>query len=184
MTSRCRGFAPSSNKYVPVYTPKACPDPVNNDPKRTEVYCKPNPCRSEPLSHSEYLRKLTQNNGRAISGGTLKQYGDGVYKRTDWMATEGSCILGNVPVPVAQSIKQEGKPANIQFPKAVDASLQTIRKDLIASRGSIGTYDNVNRGAEMTIKRHGGLAVLSSTGCSTCDISGTGIKLPECTNCN
>jgi hypothetical protein len=67
-----------------------------------EAYCAPALCRSEPLSHSEYLRKLKANNGRAVSSAAnLLQVGSGRYTTTIWTTSEaaGSCCNSNDSVP-------------------------------------------------------------------------------------
>ena len=165
MSSRCRSYiATPSQMYVPVYTPIACPDPVNLDPKRNEIFCKQAQCRSEPLSHSEYLRKLVENNGVGISRGTLLQQGTGVYKTTNWMATSGPC-LRNTPVPPAQPF--------------VSAGLNTEIKGAMASRGTRSLYDSVNTNDESTTNRRGGQAIAADKGCNTCTLAGyngTGIN--------
>lgn len=171
MTSRCRSQynPPRDPLYVPVFTPLACPDPVNLDPRRNQAYCKPTHVLSQPLSHQEYLRKLVANNGRAISTGALVQNGSGQYTRTDWMATSGSCVLANVPVPAAQP-----------FP---GAGLTELKNSYNAARGTIGKFDLTNRTAEITTLKRAGLAVSSSAGCTTCNISGTEIKATNCDLC-
>lgn len=165
MSSRCRTYiATPSQMYVPVYTPIACPDPVNIDPKRNEVYCKQALCRSEPLSHSEYLRKLVENNGVGISRGNLLQKGTGVYTTTNWMATSGPC-LRNAPVPLAQPF--------------MDASINTDIKGALASRGTRSLYDSVNTNDESTTNRRRGQAIAADKGCAICTLAGyngTGIN--------
>jgi hypothetical protein len=162
MTSRCRNFAQKSQLYVPVYTPLVCPDPVNTDPKRNEAYCKPNHVRSEPLSHGEYLRQLVANNGVSISSGPLTQYGTDIYKRTDWMASRGSCILPNVSVPKVSS----------------EGASKTYALQASSGRGTISKYDSVNRTEDLTAMRRAGLAISSSGGCANCTISGTSANPP------
>ena len=166
MTSRCRSYAQPSQLYVPVYSPKVCPDPVNRDPKRNESVCKPILCRSEPLSHGEYLRKLVQNNGQAISTGTLLQQGSDIYKTTNWMGSTGSCVI-NTPVPKAQV--------------TMDAGVLTSSIGAFASRGLRSKYDLVNTNAEATTIRLGGQAIAADTECSKCTVSGySGPSLCNC----
>ena len=66
-----------------------CPTPANHDPRRFNVYVKPKPCLSEPLSHAEYLRRKQANNNLPLSKqAALVQTGTGPYIRTDWMLTK------------------------------------------------------------------------------------------------
>jgi len=66
-----------------------CPTPANHDPRRFNVYVKPKPCLSEPLSHAEYLRRKQANNNLPLSTqAALVQTGTGPYIRTDWMLTK------------------------------------------------------------------------------------------------
>lgn len=167
MSSRCRSYYPvRSQSYVPVFTPLACPDPVNNDPKRNEALCRPALCRSEPLSHAEYLRKLVENNGNAISSGRLLQQGSGIYTTTNWMATTGPCQR-QMPVPPAQTV--------------MDAGQLTDKKGAYASRGVHSKFDRVNTNDETTTNRRRGAAIAAEKGCTVCTTSGleTGS-----TNCN
>jgi hypothetical protein len=163
MTSRSRSFSQKSQLYVPVFQPLVCPDPVNNNPKRNEAYCKPNHVRSEPLSHGEYLRQLTANNGVAISNGSLNQYGSDVYKRTDWMASRGSCILPNVAVPKVNS----------------EGAAKTYALQASSGRGTVSVYDSVNKTEDLTAMRRAGLAISSSAGCTNCTLIGTTTNPPN-----
>lgn len=156
MSSRCRNYAQPSQKYVPVFVPLTCPDTPNNDPKRFEAYCPPALCRSEPLSHSEYLRKLVQNNGVGISNGTLLQQGVGNYVTTNWMGSTGSCVR-DVPVPQAQTVK--------------DASDSTRAKGAFAARGMRSKFDSQNS-AEITSMRREGQAIAADEGCASCTTVG------------
>jgi len=164
MSSRCRNYAQPSQRYVPVFVPLTCPDPQNNDPKRFETYCAPVLCRSEPLSHSEYLKKLVQNNGVAVSRGTLLQKGTGAYVTTNWMASAGPC-LQNTPVPDAQTVK--------------DASDLTRSKGAFASRGTRSKFDS-NNSAELTSMRREGQAIAADAGCSPCTTTGFQGIVPNC----
>jgi len=167
MSSRCRSYARIDQASVPVYVPKnVCPEVPNTDPRRFDAYIKPKPCLSQPLSHSEYLRKLVANNGRAIGGGVLKQSGDGDYVRTDWMNTDGNCVLPNVPVPAAQPFVQAG--------------LTELKNGYAAARGTISKHDTTNRTAEITTLKRAGLAIKSSEGCTTCTLSGSDKPTPNC----
>lgn len=157
MSSRCRNYALPSQKYVPVFKPDTCPDTPNRDPKRFTPYIKPAPCRSEPLSHSEYLRKLVQNNGVALSSGRLLQQGTGIYKTTDWMGSSGSCPC-LAPVPPAQTYK--------------DAGITTLERGAFASRGLRSKYDLVNSSAEFTTLREQGAAIAADKDCYDCTTPG------------
>lgn len=158
MTSRCRSYYPPiSQQYVPVFVPLVCPDPVNTDPKRTDAYCAPAHCRSEPLSHSEYLRKLVQNNGVGISTGSLLKQGTGPYTTTNWMATTGPCQR-NTPVPPAETV--------------LDAGVYVDMKGALASRGTRSYYDSVNTNDEATTSRRRGQAIAADKGCTVCSLNG------------
>jgi hypothetical protein len=109
------------------------------------------------LSHGEYLRQLVANNGVAISSGPLTQHGDGVYAKTDWMASRGGCILPNVPVPKVSS----------------EGAAQTFALQATSGRGTVSQYDSVNRTEDLTALRRAGLAITSSAGCTNCTLSGT-----------
>jgi hypothetical protein len=164
MSSRCRTYAQPSQQYVPVFVPLTCPDTVNNDPKRFDQYCPPALCRSEPLSHSEYLRKLVQNNGVGISNGTLLTKGTGSYATTNWMESTGPCAR-NTPVPAAQTVK--------------DASDLTRAKGAFASRGLRSKFD-LEKSAELTSMRREGQAIAAESGCDSCTTPGFQEQTPNC----
>jgi len=166
MSSRCRTYAQPSQQYVPVFVPLTCPDTPNTDPKRFEAYCPPVKCRSEPLSHSEYLRKLVQNNGVGISNGTLLQQGTGNYVTTNWMGSTGSCVR-DVPVPPAQTVK--------------DAGDLTRAKGAFAARGLRSKFDS-NNSAELTSMRREGQAIAADSSCNICTTSGFSGNDSKC-NC-
>lgn len=137
-----------------------CPVPPNTDPKRLFAYCPPVVSRSEPLSHSEYLRKKKANQNAGISSGSLLQTGEGSYTRTIWTATEGPCCV-IPPVPAAIS----GTPQESMRIKEVGAT---------ASRGAISHYDSVNHTEWNTTQRRAGYAIASDKyECDTCDLVGT-----------
>jgi hypothetical protein len=182
MSSRCRQFAinKSDPRYVPVYTPVSCPDPVNNDPKRNDAYCAPALCRSEPLSHSEYLRKLKANNGRAVSSAAnLLQVGSGRYTTTIWTTSEaaGSCCNGNDSVlPAVPAVHPGGH--------ALDSGHLTEMRGANAARGTVSKFDSVNKTEDITMLRRKGLAIAADnsfgapagstrTTCDVCSLSGT-----------
>jgi len=181
MSSRCRVYAPINSRYVPVYAPISCPDPVNTDPKRNEAYCAPKPSRSEPLSGSEYLRKLKANNGRPISTpNNLVQIGSGNYVTTIWTAAAtnaASCCNGNDKVlPAVPAVHPGGR--------ARDSGQLTEMRGAVAGRGTLSFYDQVNRTEANTTLRRQGLAIAADetfaapagatrTVCVTCGLSGT-----------
>jgi len=180
MSSRCRQYV-TSNKYVPVYVPKCCVEPVNNDPNRNNYYIKPAPSRSEPLSHHEYLRKKKENNGQAISAPeNLVQVGQGVYKRTLWTAVNGSCCNRNDLVLPAVPAVHQGE-------HALDSGLLTAMRGANAARGTVSKFDLVNRTAETTTLKRQGLAIAADNSfnapagsvrslCNNCQLSGTTIN--------
>ncbi len=153
-------FQYSSNDYITPYIPKWCPPEPNNDPKRFELYCKPVPSKSEPLSHSEYLRLRAKNGGQSLSTGAVQQISEGPYTKTIWTSASNNCST-NVPVPFVH-------PSG--YAKA--NGFLTEAKGAFASRGQISWYDTVNRMASMTTLRKKGNAIAAGKSCSTCDISG------------
>ncbi len=184
MTSRYRYRCCSTQAInpasVPQYIPKCCPTPPNTDPRRFEVYCPPVVSRSEPLSHSEYLRRLKANNGKALSSpDCLVQYGEGVYKKTIWTETAdgGRCCNGDGgTLPAVPAVHQGGT--------ALDAGLLTESRGAYAARGSVSVYDQTNRTEDVTTLRRQGLAIsgddsfdapagATRTVCTTCGFSGT-----------
>ena len=99
-----------------------CPDKYNDDPKRNEIYRKPLISRSEPLSNSEYLRKLKANGGVPLSSGSkVVQVGEGQYKKTMWTTAESRCFKGSNSVLPAVVAVHPGLHAK-------DASLVTEAK--------------------------------------------------------
>ena len=178
MTSRCRVYVPPNPLYVPVYNPICCPDPVNRDPRRNEAYCPPAPSRSEPLSGSEYLRKLKANGGRPLGNSTKTvTVGTGPSGTTLWMTAGGDCDNGNDPVlPAVPAVHPGGH--------AIDSGLLTEMRGAHAGRGALSWYDQVNRTEAMTALRRKGLAIAADDTfsapagqkrevCSTCGLSGT-----------
>ena len=165
--------------YVPVYDPKCCPDPVNMDPKHNEVYQKPTLCRSEPLSHAEYIRKLKANNGVKLSVAASKAVtvGEGVYKRTIWTSAGDACSLdSDLVLPAVPAVLGHGK--------ARDAWQYTEMKGAYAGRGTVSKFDSVNRTEDMTRLRRQGLAIAADDSfmapanmkrvlCEVCTLMGT-----------
>lgn len=162
MPSCINRYQPSSNDYIPRYIPKWCPPAPNTDPKRFELYCKPTLCRSEPLSHSEYLRVRAKNGGQALSTGSALQVGQAQYTRTIWTNASNGCQT-NVPVP---AVHPGGH--------ARDTGFLIEAKGAFAGRGKTSWYDTVNRTAATTILRNKGLAIAAADfDCSSCVIPGT-----------
>jgi hypothetical protein len=162
MPGCCHRYKPSSNDYIKPYIPKWCPPEPNNDPKRFEKYCKPTLCRSEPLSHSEYLRLRAKNGGCSLSSGSVLQVGQGVYKKTIWTNASNGCQT-NMAVP---AVHPGGR--------AADAGYLIEAKGAFAGSGQTSWYDIVNRTAHTTILRNKGLAIAATDyGCSPCGKVGT-----------
>lgn len=166
---KCK-YYPSSNDYIIPYIPKWCPPEPNNDPKRFELYCKPTLCRSEPLSHSEYLRLRKNNGGQALSTGNVLQVGSGVYARNIWTTAVAGCQT-NVPVPAVHA-----------GGRAKDAGFLIEAKAAVAGRGKISWYDTVNKTAGITTLRQKGNAIAAADfNCSNCINPGTeNYKTPGC----
>jgi len=133
---------------------KPCPPPANTDPRRKNPYIPPNPSRSEPLSHSEYLRRLKSNNNGALSSpNTILQVGEGKYARTIWTQSKNQC--GNCSNSKGQVI-----PAVNPGGRARDASMTIMMAGATAARGSLSKYDLTNRTEWNTTYRRQGLAII------------------------
>jgi len=165
----CRNrYKPSSNQYIQPYIPKWCPPEPNTNPKRFELYCKPTLCRSEPLSHSEYLRLRAKNGGCALSNSAPNKLGQDSYLRTLWTSASDKC-QSNVPVP---SVHPGGH--------ATDCGFKTEAMGAKAGRGTVSWYDKVNRMSSITTLKKKGYAIASET-CSSCEMPGTTIYVtPGC----
>jgi hypothetical protein len=181
MTSRCRVNVPPNPRYVPVYNPICCPDPVNTDPRRTEVYCPPIKSRSEPLSGTEYLRKLKANGGRPLSNSSKTvTVGSATpaYATKLWMTAGGDCDnRADLVLPAVPAVHAGGH--------ALDSGLLTEMRGANAGRGTVSYYDSTNRTEGITTLRRQGLAIAADdsfnapaggvrTVCGTCGLSGTG----------
>jgi len=143
-----------------------------------DAYCPPIVSRSEPLSHYEYLRKLKENNGGAISGAAnLLQVGPEKYKKTIWTATNTVGLGLDLVLPAV--------PAAKPFGDALDAGLLTEMRAANAARGDISQFDLTNRTADINTLRKKGTAIASDdsfeapagvsstrTLCSNCHLSG------------
>ena len=154
MTSRCRAINMANPKYVPVYKPKCCPEPINTDPRRFEAYKTPVHCRSEPLSHSEYLRRLKDNNFKQLSSpDSILLKGTGVYATTIWTdGGSGSCCLENdLVLPAVPAVHPGGH--------ALDSSLVTEMRGANAGRSDVSSVDLVNRTEDITTLRRKGQAI-------------------------
>ena len=155
MTSRCRVHVAPNPRYVPVYNPICCPDPVNTDPRRTEVYCPPIKSRSEPLSGAEYIRKLKANGGRALSGSAntvVVGSATPAYATTLWMTAGGDCNNGaDLVLPAVPAVHAGGH--------ALDSGLLTEMRGANAGRGAVSVYDTTNRTEGITTLRRQGLAI-------------------------
>jgi Concanavalin A-like lectin/glucanases superfamily len=165
--------------YVPVYEPACCPDSRNRDPRRKEFYRPPTLCRSEPLSHAEYLRKLKANNTVALSSPASKvvTQGDGVYKRTVWTSAGDACSLdSDLVLPAVSPVLGGGH--------ARDAWQYTEMKGAYAGRGTVSKFDSVNRTEDITRLRRQGLAIAADESfmapargkrviCEVCTLVGT-----------
>ena len=173
---RCRPVINTRDRrYVPVWTPLTCPDPVNTDPKRNEVYCKPKRSFSEPLSSSEYLALVKQRQGQRLSNSTkVVTVGTGEYKHKIWTT-----------VDVSSNIVPAVHPGGY----ALDSSAYTEARGAYAARGSVSKFDSTNRTEDQTTHRRAGLAIAASsvfnssgTTCSKCGFSGSTISPgnPEC----
>jgi hypothetical protein len=131
--------------------------PPNPSTLRTLPYCKPVISRSEPLSHSEYLRMRKASNA-PVSASSLLQIGDGSYKKTIWTAAPSCC---NTAVP---AVTQAG----------IQASLTTKERGAIAARGTLSQYDTTNRTEWNTTYRAMGLAIATDKyPTCACGITGT-----------
>lgn len=179
MTSRCRVHVPPNPRYVPVYNPICCPDPVNTDPRRTEAYCPPMKSRSEPLSGAEYIRKLKANGGRPLGNSSKTVVvGSGPSATTLWMTAGGDCDNGaDLVLPAVPAVHAGGH--------ALDSGLLTEMRGANAGRGTVSVYDTTNRTEGITTLRRQGLAIAADdsfnapagsvrTVCGTCGLSGTG----------
>ena len=165
--------------YVPVYVPACSPDPVNMDPKHNEFYQKPTLCRSEPLSHAEYIRKLKANAGVKLSVAASKAVtvGQGIYKRTIWTSAGDACSLdSDLVLPAVPAVLDHGK--------ARDAWQYTEMKGAYAGRGTVSKFDSVNRTEDITRLRRQGLAIAADDSfmapanmkrvlCEVCTLVGT-----------
>lgn len=165
--------------YVPVYDPKCCPDPVNMDPKHNEFYQPKTLCRSEPLSHAEYIRKLKANGGAKLSIAASKAVtvGHEVYKRTIWTTAGDACSLdSDLVLPAVPAVLGHGK--------ARDAWQYTEMKGAYAGRGTVSKFDSVNRTEDITRLRRQGLAIAADDSfmapanmkrqlCEVCTLMGT-----------
>jgi len=185
-TGRCKLPNTSNPAYVPIYTPKnTCPDPVNNDPRRNEVYCKPNPSLSQPLSSDEYLRKRLLNGNRPLSNSYLLQTNadTGIYRKTNWTeagtsiqpSTAKGIDLG-LPLPLS------APPVTGTNGTAIDSGLLTTARMAVAARGTLSALDgNGKRFDSFATLRRMGQAIISNPSgfggfnqpCIECDLSGT-----------
>ena len=156
---------------VPVYRPLVCPDPINRDPRRSDAYCPPAPSRSEPLSHSEYLKKLTANGGRPLSNSNnTVTVGTGMYATKIWTTAGGDCDRGaNLVLPAVPAVHASGR--------ALDASLLSVIHQAQSGRGTVSKYDSTNRTEDLTTLRRQGLAIAAGAGvgkeCGVCGLEGT-----------
>ena len=151
-----------------------CPPPANTDPRRLYAYCPPVVSRSEPLSHSEYLRMRKANNNVPLSSSSsLVQTGQGAYTRTIWTATPTSCC-NNPSNPTLTGVALPAVPAVIQGGSAQPASMTTRAAGATAARGTLSHYDTTNHTEWNTTYRHMGLAISTDKyACPTCGLSGT-----------
>ena len=156
-----------------------CPTPANNDPRRFSGYCPSPRSLSEPLSHSEYLRRRMANNNQPLSTqASMTQTGQGEYTRTLWtqQAPAGVCCTNQVLPAV---------PAVIQGGSAPTAGMTTKMKGAEAARGTVSTYDITNHTEWNTTYRRMGLAIQTDQyGCGSCGLTGTTREVvpgnPEC----
>lgn len=173
-----------------------CPPPPNTDPKRKYLYIPPNPSRSEPLSHSEYLRRLKENNGCAISSpNAILQVGTGElqgqsqkYITTIWTSSKNySCAPGKA-VPAVPPVHPGGH--------ALDAGMTEFMNGAVAARGSISKFDTTNKTAWTTTYKKEGLAIVQDNEykapagvpegreiCTDCTLQGTTDVVPGNPNC-
>jgi hypothetical protein len=158
---KCCNSNPVLQSTIPAYTPKCCPIPPNTDPRRTSPYKPPVISRSEPLSHAEYLRKKKEAGGGSVSGNILVQVGEGAKSVTLWTAVTTCCPSFQTVPPVAQTAIGEGQRTETLAHKA---SITAISK-----------YTQTTRDASLITELRAGRAILSSEGCTTCDLSGTTI---------
>lgn len=180
VVGKCTSHPAVSPLYVKQYNPVCCPDPVNNDPRRNEIYRPPTLCRSEPLSHSEYLRRLKANNNKPLSSpASLVQVGEGAYKKTIWTETrpaDGCCNGNDLVLPPVPAVHPGGH--------ALDSGMLTEMRGAVAARGDVSKFDQVNRTEDITTLRRQGLAIASDdsfaapagstrTVCTTCGLEGT-----------
>lgn len=167
-------------QYVTPYVPKCCPPKPNTDPRRTtNPYCPPVISRSEPLSHSEYLRRLKANGSKSLSTpSSLVQYGDGAYRKTIWTesGSAGACCATNKALPEVPAVHRGGT--------ALDAGFLTEQKGAYAARGAVSQYDSVNRTEYVHTLKKKGIAISADSSfnapaggvretCANCDFSGT-----------
>ena len=183
-TGRCKLPNVANPQYVPIYQPKnCCPDPINTDPRRNEMYCTSNPSKSLPLSNSEYLRKLIKNGGRPLSNSYLLQTdpSSGIYRTTTWTEA-GTSNLVSADDRVDIGVIPRAPPVTGTLGTAIDAGTLTQIRMAIGARGSISALDSNNRrfGSNTTLRRMG-LAIASNPSgfggfeepCIACDLSGT-----------
>lgn len=191
ITKNCYSNSPIDPRYVKQYNPPRCPPPVNNDPRRNEIYRPPTLCRSEPLSHSEYLRRLKANNNKPLSSpASLVQVGSGVYTRTIWTETRpaaGCCNGQDLVLPAVPAVHPGGH--------ALESGMLTEMRGAVAARGDVSKFDNTNRTEDVTTLRRQGLAIASDDSfaapagsirnvCETCGLSGTTDVDPGRPTCN
>lgn len=185
-TGRCKLPNTSNPAYVPIYRPKnTCPDPVNNDPRRNETYCKPKPSLSQPLSSDEYLRKRLQNGNRPLSNSYLLQTNadTGIYRKTNWTAA-GTSIQPSTAkgIDLGLPLPLTAPPVTGTNGTAIDAGLLTMSRMAVAARGTLSALDgNGKRFDSFATLRRMGQAIISNPSgfggfnqaCIECDLSGT-----------
>ena len=174
-----------------------CPPPPNTDPKRHYKYIPPSPSRSEPLSHSEYLRRLKENNGCAISSpsnllqvgaDTLQEGSNQKYITTIWTESKQSDNTTGQLRPAVPAVHPGGH--------ALEAGMTVFMNGAAAARGSISVYDTKNRTEWSTTYKREGIAIIQDNEykapagvpegrevCTDCTLEGTFDVDPGNPNC-
>lgn len=147
-----------------------CAVAPNTDPRRLIPYCKPIVSLSEPLSHSEYLRRKKANNNVPISStASLLQTGQGAYTRTIWTATANTCCaLPAVPAAIPGTRNNHAS--------APSEGMRIMEVSATASRGTISHYDSTNHTEWNTTQRRAGFVIAADKySCDATEIEGTTI---------
>ena len=128
-------------------------------PKPFTPYKPPLVSRSEPLSHSEYLRMKKANFQGPLSGNVVQTSGTTKYNQTIW--TQLANPDKYVPAPT-QHPPVQNPPIPQVHPggKALDAGMGTMMAGSVAARGKRSVYDTVNRNESNTTYRRQGMAIV------------------------